>query len=34
MVEEGKPAPDFELASDKGDRVNFVDVLAAEILLR
>jgi thioredoxin-dependent peroxiredoxin len=33
MVEEGKPAPDFELTSDSGDRVKLSDLRGKPIVL-
>ena len=33
MVEEGKPAPDFELASDSGERVRLSDLRGGTVVL-
>jgi peroxiredoxin Q/BCP len=33
MVEEGKPAPDFELASDSGERVRLSDLRGKPVVL-
>jgi thioredoxin-dependent peroxiredoxin len=33
MVDEGKPAPDFELASDAGERVRLSDLRGATVVL-
>ena len=33
MVEEGKPAPDFELASDAGERVRLSDLRGTPVVL-
>ena len=33
MVEEGAPAPDFELASDTGDRVNLSSLRGKPVVL-
>jgi thioredoxin-dependent peroxiredoxin len=33
MIEEGKPAPDLELATDSGDRVKFSDFRGTPVVL-
>lgn len=33
MLEEGTPAPDFELASDEGERVRLSDVRGRPVVL-
>jgi peroxiredoxin len=33
MVEEGKPAPDFELTTDTGDRVRLSDLRGRPVVL-
>jgi peroxiredoxin len=33
MVEEGKPAPDFELGTDDGDRVRLSDFRGSPVVL-
>ncbi|HEV2592621.1 MAG TPA: thioredoxin-dependent thiol peroxidase [Gaiellaceae bacterium] len=33
MVEEGKPAPDFELETDKGDKVKLSDLRGKQVVL-
>ena len=33
MVEEGKPAPDFELTTDSGDTVRLVDLRGKQVVL-
>ncbi len=33
MIEEGKPAPDFELASDSGDKVRLSELRGKQVVL-
>ena len=33
MIEEGKPAPDFELATETGERVNLSDFRGKPVVL-
>jgi peroxiredoxin Q/BCP len=33
MIEEGSPAPDFELASDAGERVRLSDLRGSPVVL-
>jgi len=33
MIEEGKPAPDFELASDSGERVRLSSLRGSPVVL-
>ncbi len=33
MIEEGKPAPDFELASDRGDKVRLSELRGKQVVL-